>query len=55
MVRNLVGTLMEIGRGKMTPEEFQTILQMRDRTTAGPTAPAHGLFLEKVFYETITL
>ncbi|MDW7773453.1 MAG: tRNA pseudouridine(38-40) synthase TruA [Desulfobulbaceae bacterium] len=53
MVRNLVGTLMEVGRGKITPEEFQQILVLRDRAAAGPTAPARGLFLERVFYEQI--
>ena len=50
MVRNLVGTLLEAGRGKITPEEFSTILTAKDRTLAGPTAPAHGLCLKQVFY-----
>ena len=53
MVRNLVGTLIEAGSGKITVEEFITILENRDRTKAGPTAPAHGLFLEKVLYRPI--
>lgn len=51
MVRNLVGTLFEVGRNKITPMDFKSILQNTDRTLAGPTAPAHGLFLEKVYYE----
>lgn len=50
MVRNLVGTLLEAGKGRRTVLEFEETLQARDRSTAGPTAPAHGLVLEKVFY-----
>jgi tRNA pseudouridine38-40 synthase len=50
MVRNLVGSLLEAGRGKLTAEGFAKILEAKDRTMAGPTAPAHGLFLIKVFY-----
>lgn len=53
MVRNLVGTLIEVGKEKKTPDDFISILQKRDRRLAGPTAPAHGLVLEKVFYEPI--
>lgn len=51
MVRNLVGTLLEVGRGKLTIEEFSAILQAKDRTMAGATAPAHGLFLKEVLYD----
>ncbi len=50
MVRNMVGTLLEIGRGSMEPEYIIKILDSRDRTLAGPTVPAHGLFLERVIY-----
>jgi tRNA pseudouridine38-40 synthase len=50
MVRNLVGTLVYIGRGKIALEDLPTILESRDRTCAGITAPAHGLFLHEVFY-----
>lgn len=50
MVRNLVGTLLEVGRGKYSAEEFGKILAAKDRTMAGPTAPAHGLCLQTVFY-----
>ncbi|KJR99376.1 MAG: pseudouridine synthase [Desulfobulbaceae bacterium BRH_c16a] len=50
MIRNLVGTLLDAGRGKITPEGFAGILQAKDRTMAGPTAPAHGLQLNKVLY-----
>jgi tRNA pseudouridine38-40 synthase len=52
MVRNLVGTLVEVGKGRFTPEDFSTILTGRDRTRAGMTAPAHGLYLAAVHYET---
>jgi len=50
MVRNIVGTLVEVGKGRRSPEELTDILASCDRNTAGPTAPAKGLFLEKVFY-----
>jgi tRNA pseudouridine38-40 synthase len=51
MVRNIVGTLVEIGRGRIPPQETKDILESRDRRRAGPTAPAHGLFLEKIIYK----
>jgi tRNA pseudouridine38-40 synthase len=51
MVRNIVGTLVEVGKGKMSVETFGRVLQSRDRTIAGPTAPAQGLFLERIVYE----
>ncbi len=50
MVRNIVGTLVDIGRGKHAPETMGEILSARDRTRAGPTAPAYGLFLWTVRY-----
>ena len=50
MVRNIVGTLLEIGRGKRQPEDIPRILAARDRTLAGPTAPPQGLCLWKVEY-----
>jgi len=50
MVRAIVGTLIEVGKGKICSEEFRRILESRDRKTAGPTAPAHGLFLKEVKY-----
>jgi tRNA pseudouridine38-40 synthase len=53
MVRNLVGTLLLVGRGKMSSEAFRAILQGHDRRLAGPTAPAHGLVLEQVLYKPI--
>lgn len=50
MARNMVGTLMEIGRGRLSPETIPAIIAGRDRALAGPTAPARGLCLEKVCY-----
>lgn len=50
MVRNIVGTLVEVGRGKITPDDFKIILLSKNRQLAGATAPAHGLFLMKVKY-----
>ena len=52
MVRNVVGTLVEIGRGRYPPVWIGEVLASLDRTAAGPTAPAHGLFLMGVSYET---
>ncbi|MFH1112739.1 MAG: tRNA pseudouridine(38-40) synthase TruA [Pseudomonadota bacterium] len=51
MVRSLVGTLVEVGRGKMSPAVFLAVLESADRSMAGPTAPARGLSLESVQYE----
>jgi len=50
MVRNIVGTLVDVGKGKISPEEFQGILRSGDRKRAGATAPPHGLFLKEVKY-----
>ena len=50
MVRNIVGTLVEVGRGSLEPEEMRRILAAKDRAAAGPTAPAQGLFLVGVEY-----
>jgi len=50
MVRNIVGTLVEVGRGRIAVKDISVILDARDRTKAGPTAPASGLFLERVIY-----
>lgn len=51
MVRTIVGTLIEIGRGKIAVEHMKDILDARNRNLAGPTAPAMGLCLMKVRYE----
>ena len=50
MVRNMVGTLIEIGEGKRRSEEIIDIISSEDRTRAGKTAAARGLFLRNVFY-----
>jgi len=50
MVRSIVGSLVEVGLGKMTPNEFKGILAKKDRTAAGRCAPAKGLFLLSVEY-----
>ncbi len=50
MVRSIVGTLLEVGGGKRAPEDISDILAARDRTQAGPTAPAQGLCLVYVEY-----
>ena len=51
MVRVLVGTLLEIGRGRMAPEQIDEILVKKDRGAAGPTIPPNGLFLVRVHYD----
>ena len=51
MVRNIVGTLFEVGYGRLSVDDFATVLNSKNRNVAGPTAPACGLFLKKVYYE----
>ncbi len=50
MVRNIVGTLIEVGRGKLKPNKIEEILLSKNRKSSGPTAPACGLCLLKVKY-----
>jgi tRNA pseudouridine38-40 synthase len=50
MVRNIVGTLVDVGLGKITPDDFRQIFASKDRNLAGITAPARGLFLMEVKY-----
>jgi tRNA pseudouridine38-40 synthase len=50
MVRSIIGTLVEIGKGKMKAADLRKILNSKDRKEAGPTAPAQGLFLKEVKY-----
>ena len=49
-VRNMVGTLKMVGEGKLAPEDIKRILEAKDRSAAGATAPACGLYLNKVVY-----
>ncbi|MGB7546423.1 MAG: tRNA pseudouridine(38-40) synthase TruA [Terracidiphilus sp.] len=51
MVRNLVGTMLDVGRGQLRAEDIPAILAAHSRLAAGPTAPARGLFLHSVEYE----
>jgi tRNA pseudouridine38-40 synthase len=50
MVRNIVGTLVDVGIGRITPKEFNEIFLSKNRANAGATAPPQGLFLMQVFY-----
>ena len=54
MVRTIVGTLIEVGRGRTAPEGIEEIFKRRDRMLAGPTAPAKGLCLIRVDYSSRT-
>jgi tRNA pseudouridine38-40 synthase len=51
MVRNLVGTMLDVGRGRLSVNAIPAILAARSRAAAGPTAPARGLFLASVEYQ----
>jgi tRNA pseudouridine38-40 synthase len=51
MVRNMAGTLLEVGRGAIEMEQFRALFANRDRNLAGFTAPAHGLILLRVYYK----
>ncbi len=50
MVRAIVGTLLDVGRDKLSIEEFCEIIERKNRCAAGISVPAHALFLEKIFY-----
>ncbi|MDR2205979.1 MAG: tRNA pseudouridine(38-40) synthase TruA [Flavobacteriaceae bacterium] len=53
MVRAIVGTMVEIGSGKISIEDFRKIIESKNRNSAGSSAPAHGLFLVDVGYELV--
>ncbi|MEW6140570.1 MAG: tRNA pseudouridine(38-40) synthase TruA [Thermodesulfobacteriota bacterium] len=53
MVRSLVGTMVLVGRGKMSPDDFSRVLGSRNRSLAGPTAPSRGLCLTSVEYDDV--
>src|ERR1019366_8949193 len=50
MVRKMVGTLVDVGRGKLKPEDIAVLFALRDRSKSGPTMPPHGLCLAEVEY-----
>jgi tRNA pseudouridine38-40 synthase len=50
MVRNIVGTVVEVGRGRLESGQLSQILLEKNREASGMTAPAHGLFLDEVEY-----
>ena len=52
MVRAVVGTLVEVGRGRLTLDDFRRVVEGQRRTEAGESMPAHALFLEKIEYPT---
>lgn len=51
MVRIMVGTLLEVSRGRFSPDDIPKMLEKKNRAAAGPTAPACGLYLNRVFYK----
>jgi tRNA pseudouridine38-40 synthase len=51
MVRKMVGTLLEVGRGKLTPADIDKLYELKDRSKSGPTVPPHGLFMVTVDHD----
>jgi tRNA pseudouridine38-40 synthase len=51
MVRSLTGTLLDVGQGKVSVQDFKDIVEARDRSQAGQSAPARGLFLVDIGYD----
>jgi tRNA pseudouridine38-40 synthase len=50
MVRAIVGTLLEVGRGRMTKEDFCKVIEQKNRCSAGESVPGNALFLVKIEY-----
>jgi len=50
MVRAIVGTLLEVGKGKLSIEGFRQVIEAKDRGKAGTSAPGHALFLHDIVY-----
>ena len=51
MVRKMVGTLLDVGRGRLKPEDIDRLFELRDRSKSGPTVPPQGLCMVKVEHE----
>src|SRR5260370_42142032 len=51
MVRKMVGTLLDVGRGKLAPADIDRLFELRDRSKSGPTVPSHGLVMVAVEHE----
>jgi tRNA pseudouridine38-40 synthase len=51
MVRKMVGTLLDVGRGKLTPADIDRLYEFRDRSKSGPTVPSQGLVMVEVQHE----
>ena len=51
MVRKMVGTLLDIGRGKLTPDDIERLFELKDRSKSGPTVPAQGLVMVAVKHD----
>jgi tRNA pseudouridine38-40 synthase len=51
MVRKMVGTLLDVGRGRLQPEDIERLFVLRDRSKSGPTVPPQGLCMVKVEHE----
>jgi len=51
MVRKMVGTLLDVGRGKLQPEDIERLYELRDRSKSGPTVPSQGLVMVEVQHE----
>jgi len=51
MVRKMVGTLLDVGRGKLKPEDIDRLFELKDRSKSGPTAPPQGLFMVRADHE----
>ena len=50
MVRIMIGTLLRVSQGKIKPSDIPKIINSKNRNLAGPTAPPHGLYLNRIFY-----
>ena len=53
MVRILMGTLLQVGKGKLTVQNLENVIKQKKRTLAGETVPPYGLYLKNVVYESL--